>query len=220
MSLADYIPAEFLPLFSHPDFAKALDGYFTYRVKEDHEYRESIKEIVKEEYKTPEFKTAVDNTLLTSELKTVKRISQLEDVTGLVDYSDFEEEEREPNLPEKINLLEEKIQNIEYRPTIRVDVEIKNPETKTEERAFLLVEELKASGKEYFSSHEIISFLKSKLPDTCRIDEKVQNIHKVKSDVLKKAENMFNDVFMNKKKTGHREVRLILKPDITSTNLC
>jgi hypothetical protein len=30
---------------------------------------------------------------------------------------------------------------------------------------------------------------------------------------------MFNDVFMNKKKTGHREVRLILKNDITCSNL-
>ena len=48
MSLADYIPSEFLPLFSHPDFQKALDGYFTFRIKKDPKYRESIHEIIKE----------------------------------------------------------------------------------------------------------------------------------------------------------------------------
>jgi hypothetical protein len=152
-----------------------------------------------------------------SDNKILPRLRSVEKVTGNYVFEDFEE--HDPTLPEKIDILEEKIQNIDYRPTIRLDVEIKNPETKTEERAFLLVEELKASGKEYFSSHEILSFLKSKLPESCKLDYKVQNIHKVKSDVLKKAENMFNDVFMNKKKTGHKEVRLILKNDITSPNL-
>jgi hypothetical protein len=168
-------------------------------------------------FNSPEFKTAVDTAIVLSENKILPRLRSVEKVTGNYVFEDFEE--HDPTLPEKIDILEEKIQNIDYRPTIRLDVEIKNPETKTEERAFLLVEELKSSGKEYFSSHEIIGFLKSKLPDTCKIDERVQNIHKVKSDVLKKAENMFNDVFMNKKKTGHREVRLILKNDITCSNL-
>jgi hypothetical protein len=194
-------------LLKIPSFVSSL----TEKIIKNPETRELL-------FKSSEFKNTVDTALLTSELKPIKRISELEKVTGIYSYEEFEE--HDPTLPEKIDVLEEKIQNIEFRPTIRLDVEIKNPETKTEERAFLLVEELKSSGKEYFSSHEIISFLKSKLPDSCKLDEKVQNVHKVKSDVLRKAENMFNDVFMNKKKTGHREVRLILKPDITSPNLC
>jgi len=38
----------------------------------------------------------------------------------------------------------------------------------------------------------------------------VQNIKKVKQDVLNKAASMYPNVFLSKKNTGHREVRLVL----------
>ena len=151
----------------------------------------------------------VEKVLLTSELKPIKRIAELETVTGLNDFADFEDDEREPNIPEKIEALKEEIQNIEYKAPVSPTITLE-PTSKTEVRASLLVSELKDSGKDHLTSHEIIHFLKSKLPDNCKVNEKIQNIRKVKQDVLRVASQMYPNVFLSKKKTGHKEVRLIL----------
>ena len=90
-------------------------------------------------------------------------------------------------------------------PTITLE-----PTSKTEVRASLLVSELKDSGKDHLTNHEIINFLKSKLPDSCKVNKRIQNIRKVKQDVLRAASQMYPNVFLSKKKTGHKEVRLIL----------
>ena len=111
MSLADYIPAEFLPLFSHPDFARALEGYFTYRVKEDSKFRESIKKIVKEEYETPDFKNAVDTAIVLSDNKILPRLRSVEKVTGNYDFEEFEA--HEPTLKEEITEMKEKLNYFE-----------------------------------------------------------------------------------------------------------
>ncbi|MHB8102049.1 MAG: hypothetical protein ACYDEF_07720 [Methanosarcina sp.] len=151
----------------------------------------------------------MEKVLLTSELKPIKRIAELETVTGLNDFADFEDDEREPNIPEKIEALKEEIQNIEYKAHVSPTITLE-PTSKTEVRASLLVSELKDSGKDHLTSHEIIHFLKSKLPDNCKVNEKIQNIRKVKQDVLRAASQMYPNVFLSKKKTGHKEVRLIL----------
>ena len=156
-----------------------------------------------------EFKTNVENVLLTSELKPIKRIAELETVTGLNDFTDFEDEEREPNIPEKMEALKEEIHNIEYKAPVNSTTTLE-PTSKTNVRASLLVSEIRNSGKDHFTNHEIINFLKSKLPDNCKVNDTIQNIRKVKQDVLKAASNMYPDVFLSKKKTGHKEVRLIL----------
>src|SRR5674476_823586 len=196
MSLADFIPEKFLELFSDPDFSKAIKGYSLFLLKEDPEYRAEVK-------------TYFDVCLVTSELKPIKRIAELETVTGLNDFTDFEDEEREPNIPEKIEALKDEIRNIEYKTHVSPTITLE-PTSKTEVRASLLVSELKDSGKDHLTSHEIIHFLKSKLPDNCKVNERIQNIRKVKQDVLKAASNMYPDVFLSKKKTGHKEVRLII----------
>ena len=157
----------------------------------------------------PDIRSWFDSMLITSELKPIKRIAELETITGLNDFADFEDEEREPNIPEKIEALKEEIQNIEYKATVSTSITLE-PTSKTEVRASLLVSELKDSGKDHLTSHEIIHFLKSKLPENCKVNETIQNIRKVKQDVLKAASNMYPDVFLSKKKTGHKEVRLIL----------
>ena len=51
----------------------------------------------------------VEKVLLTSELRPIKRIAELETVTGLNDYSDLEEEDdHEPSIPEGYNRLRKK----------------------------------------------------------------------------------------------------------------
>ncbi|SRR5664279_555612 len=197
MSLADFIPEKFLELFSDPDFSKAIKGYSLFLLKEDPEYRAEVK-------------TYFDVCLVTSELKPIKRIAELETVTGLNDFADFKDDgDRKPNIPEKIEALKEEIQNIEYKTPVSSTTTLE-PTSKTDVRASLLVSEIRDSGKDHFTSHEIIHFLKSKLPDNCKVSESIQNIRKVKQDVLKAASNMYPDVFLSKKKTGHKEVRLIL----------
>lgn len=155
-------------------------------------------------------KNSFDARLATSELHPIKRIAKLEQVTGLDDFG--LEDEHEPTIPEKMKNLEEKIENYEFRPSISPLVErmSNEPTTKTEMRASLLVEALEKSEKDYFSANDIIDFLKCKLPESCKIDSTVKNIRKVKQDVLKTATEMFSNVLMNKKTTGHRDVRLIL----------
>jgi len=172
------------------------------------ESRKIILEHVKPVLKN-ELDTSFDARLATSELRPLKRIAELETVTGLNDYSDFEEE-HEPTIPEQISLLEEKIKAIS-EPIRAPIIETANiPTSKTEIRACALVDHLKETGKDHLTTHEIISFLKCKLPESCRIEDNIQNIRKVKQDVLNKAASMYPNVFLSKKNTGHREVRLVL----------
>jgi hypothetical protein len=168
-----------------------------------------FKILMKDPEVQPFFRNYIENIIATSELRILKRLSAVETALGLNDYSDFEDEERELNIPEKIEALKEEIRNIEYKTPVSSTTTLE-PTSKTDVRASLLVSEIRDSGKDHFTSHEIIHFLKSKLPDNCKVSESIQNIRKVKQDVLKAASNMYPDVFLSKKKTGHKEVRLIL----------
>ena len=172
------------------------------------EKREFMELILPELVKNPEFNNYLDNQMIISDLKPIKRITELEKVTGLFDFE--EEEDHEPTIPEKLSILSEKIETISepIRASIKEPVNV--PTSKTEIRASALVEHLKDTGKDHLTSHEIIHFLKSKLPESCRINDNIQNIRKVKQDVLNKAADMYPNVFLNKKSTGHKEVRLIL----------
>ena len=107
MSLADYIPEKFRDLFSDPDFSKAIKGYNLYLIKEDPEYREEMKTILNEE-----LDNSFDERLVTSELIPIPRIAKLEAVTGLCDYSEFEDEDREPSILEKISKIEDMIEQM------------------------------------------------------------------------------------------------------------
>ncbi len=203
MTINDYVPEEFVPLFSNESFQDALNGYIRYLVKEDQDFRTEIKSLIKEE-----ITNSFDPHLAMSELRPIQRLAALETLTGI---DAEEDEDREPNLPDRIQDLEYKIANFEYSPTIN-PVVAKTPETKTELRASFLVEALQTSEKDYFSARDIMDFLSCKLPESCKIDEKVRNIRKVKQDVVRKAEEMFSSlVEINKKTCGHRDVRLILK---------
>ena len=107
MSLADYIPAKFIELFSDPEFSKAIKGYNLYLLKDDKEYRKEVKTVLREE-----LDVSFDARLAASELRPIKRIAELELITGLEDY--YDDEEHESTLPERINTLEDKLENIEY----------------------------------------------------------------------------------------------------------
>lgn len=152
-------------------------------------------------------KVIVDNAIATSELHILKRLAAVEQILGLDDYG--LDETATPTLPQRIKNIEDKVNDsiTSFKPPVEPEIQ---PTTKTEIRAVSLVDHLKDTGKDHLTSHEIINFLKCKLPENCKINENIQNIRKVKQDVLKKAASMYPNVFLSKKSTGHREVRLIL----------
>jgi hypothetical protein len=160
---------------------------------------------------SPEFRQDVENVLLASELKPIKRIADLETITGLNDFSDYEDEGREPSLPERISRLEEKLPELQGAVVIRAD---NSPTSKTEIRACKLVERLKkareTAGNKFLSSLEMVNFLRHGIDDDYKVKEG-QNVRQIKKEVLEKAVKMFPDVFISQKSTGRRDLRLVLK---------
>src|SRR5665811_1716856 len=117
-----------------------------------------FKMLMKDPEVQPFFRNYIENIIATSELRILKRLAAVETALGLNDFSDFEDEEKEPNLPEKIQALENKLENFGYEPRISLKA-IPESTSKTEIRADLLVKELNESGKDHLTSHEIIHFL-------------------------------------------------------------
>jgi len=151
----------------------------------------------------------IDNALAKSELRVLKRLATLESTLGVNNMVDLSEE-HELTIPEQLTILADRIDNTQVVNKPAVEPE-NSPVTKTENRAYLLVEKLKSlRSKKHLDSTEIIQFLKYGIEERFRAKDG-QNVRQIKKEVLKKAENMFNgEVELNKRKLGRREVRLIL----------
>ena len=77
------------------------------------ESRKIILDHVNDSFESNDFQQKVEKVLLTSELRPIKRIAELETVTGLNDFSDFEEEEdHKPSIPEEISIIKEELKTI------------------------------------------------------------------------------------------------------------
>jgi hypothetical protein len=191
-------------LFANPEFRTALKGFVIDLVKEDIDFRESIRE-------------AVDYSVATSDLKILKRLSVVETDLGHNDLADYEED-HVPTIPEQIKELSERIEQPLCRPTIsiKMDTEI-IPQTVTEHRAQELIEHLKndiapRNSEVFLTSREIMIFLKDGINVEYRIKKNVKNIRQVKKDVIEKAFEMFpTSVSLSKKSNGHKEVRVVLR---------
>ena len=217
MSIADFIPEKFIGLFSDPDFSKAIKGYNLYLIKEDPEYKNEVKNLVNNE-----LETSFDSHLITSELKPIQRLAEVESVTGLNDFSDFEEE-HEPNLPEQITEIKEQISELkEQKISTPAPFELKNlvPETKTEKQAVCLFkyvhEELgERNGQFYINNSEFNEFIKSKI---CKYDPELkakplQNTRKLKIDLINVLTRIYTGlVSTDKQKHGWRSVRILFRP--------
>ena len=123
-------PASFISLFSNPEFRTALKGFVIDLVKEDIDFRESIRE-------------AFDYSVATSDLKILKRLAVVETDLGHNDLADFEEGHM-PTIPEQIKELSDRIEQPLSKSTesIKMDTEI-IPQTVTEHRAQELIEHLR-----------------------------------------------------------------------------
>ena len=184
MSLADYIPENFIEQFSNPDFQKALKGFSMYLIKEDEEYREQMK-------------CYIDECSVTSDLEIVPRLIAVEKVTGIRETS----EKHEPNLPERIEVLEDKIDHITVR-TIEIPViEQKTiPTTTLDLKAEAIVEHLQKDvkqnwGKEIvMNAKDIYTFFTEKVKDSLRWPADLKNKRQTKLEIIERAVKMYPDV--------------------------
>jgi len=212
MSLSDYIPDNFIELFSNPDFSKVIKGYCLYLIKEDKEYREEVE-------------TYFNECLLTSELKPIQRLAEVETVTGLKDFSEFEEE-HEPTLPERITVLSERIASITvtYKPSLE-PVSEETPEnpiitntTLTKKATALkeyLTEKIKPnwSGETVIENEGIYEFFYKVIEENLRWPDKLKGYRSAKKEIIERAQEMFPDeVEVVRNKSGNKITGLALKP--------
>ena len=203
-------PTSFITLFSNPEFRTALKGFVIDLVKEDIDFRESLRE-------------AFDYSVATSELKILKRISTLETSLGFNDL-DLDDDDHEPTIPEQIKALSERSEQPLSRPTIsiKMDTEI-IPQTVTEHRASELITHLNndiapRNGEVFLTSREIMTYLRDGIKAEYRIRKTVKNIRQVKKDVIEKAVEMFTtSVSLSKKSNGHKEVRVVLRQSLSAS---
>lgn len=170
----------------------------------------------------PVFRTYIENILATSDLKILKRLADVETALGLSDFADFEDEQ-EMSIPEQISLLSERIDSItETAGQALIKEPASIPTSKTEVRAFELVEKLKKTPERnnavFLTSREIMDFLKDDLPEEYRVNSKVKNPRQIKKDVIEKAVELYPEVFTSKKRTGNKEVRLVYNLKINSNS--
>jgi hypothetical protein len=173
----------------------------------------------------PDIRYWFDSMLITSELKPIKRIAELETVTGLNDFADFEDEEREPNIPERIETLEESINTLNktVKPEL-IDRSLVAPSKNiTEIRAdflneYITTNQLIPKGPSIFAnietrvvdSKEFRYFVNHILPSEYR-PESTKNLRKMKRDVFNAAveRSGAKDIFVDQADHGREELRLI-----------
>lgn len=156
--------------------------------------------------------------MATSELKVLKRLSALETALG---FNEPEDEDEEPTIPEQIKQLSEKIENASIRPQEEPEIDLPVvPETTLERKAYALVEHLKEkvqprNNQVFLNSKEIVSFMKTELPEDLRLKD-VRNPRQAKKDVLEKAVKLFSDtVMIITNLSGNKVKGIALKPSVS-----
>ena len=178
------------------------------------ESRKIILDHVNDSFESNDFKQKVEIVLLTSDLKPIKRIAELETVTGLNDYSDLEEEDHDPTLPERIDILTEKIESLSDPLRAPIREPVIKPEGVAENRAVAIFNEAKKAletGTRFFGTKQVNHILKNKVPEQYRVKEG-QNVGQAKKEAFVKLKELFPGMFDFKPKTyGRKDVRLIFQ---------
>lgn len=166
----------------------------------------------------PTFRTYIENVLATSELNILKRLTTIEKILELNDYP-IEDEEAESTIPKQISLLSNQMKEVIKTNNKQLIMEpipkaIHAGMSKTTARAILLfkdVIEVASEGKDQIviGSREIKNYLTNHIEPEYRVGD-VSNFRKVKKDVLTVLKKLLPDnVLLDKKKYGRREIRLI-----------
>jgi hypothetical protein len=160
----------------------------------------------------------IENVLATSDLRILKRLTTIETVLELNDYP-IENDEAESTIPRQISVLSDQIKEIAETNNKRSIIEpihesVHIGMSKTTARAILLfkdVIEIAIEGKDkiVIGSREIKDFLTNHIQPEYRVGN-VSNFRKVKKDVLTTLKKLLpNNVLLDRKKYGRREIRLV-----------
>jgi hypothetical protein len=221
MSLADYVPSEFMHFFEQPGIVEALKGFARYLINEDLEFQEEIK-------------TKFNANLATSEIRPVQRLAEIETVLGIEDFS-YDDEDHEPTIPEQITRLNNMVSKINttLKPELLDRSLISPSKNITEIRADFLVEYMKNNTNlpkaaspfanidtRILDSRDFKKFVENYLPEEFQ-PESTKNLRKLKRDVFAAAEKRCstNDIFIDKADHGRNELRLIFARQIPDEEL-
>ena len=195
-------PASIVSLFLNPEFRTALKGFVIDLVKEDIDFRESIRE-------------AVDYSIAISDLKILPRLSVVETDLG---YNDLDiEEEHNPTIPEQIKELSYRIEQPLNKCPEELLTDFYIPHTTLDLKACAIAEHLKGNWKlrndeVFMNSREIYNYLKTELPEELRLKD-ITNPRQAKKDILERAVKLFpNTVCIVKNKSGNKVLGIALTP--------
>ena len=169
----------------------------------------------------PTFRMYIENVLATSELNILKRLKVIETMLELNDYP-VDDDESDSTIPKQISLLSNQINEVIKTNNKRSIMEpipkaIHIGMSKTTARAILLfkdVIEVAIEGKDQIviGTRDIKNYLTNHIEPEYRVGD-VSNFRKVKKDVLTKLKKLLPDnVLLDKKKYGRREIRLVYGP--------
>ena len=169
----------------------------------------------------PTFRMYIENVLATSELNILKRLKVIETMLELNDYP-VDDDESDSTIPKQISLLSNQINEVIKTKNKRSIMEsipkaIHIGMSKTTARAILLfkdVIEVAIEGKDkiVIGTRDIKNYLTNHIEPEYRVGD-VSNFRKVKKDVLTKLKKLLPDnVLLDKKKYGRREIRLVYGP--------
>jgi|SRR5450759_1704135 hypothetical protein len=184
---------------ANPEFRATLKTFVIDMVKEDIDFKESLK-------------SAFDYSIAISDHKILKRLFEHDILLGLEEPFDTEEE-RAPNLQKQIKELSDRIeQPLNNSPEIDLST---IPLTTLDLKACELVEHLKDGVKPrnnevFMNSREIINYLKTELPPELRLKD-ISNPRQAKKDILNRAVKLFpNTVCIVRNKSGNKVTGLAL----------
>lgn len=178
-------------------------------------YREETIEIVKDE-----LDTSFDTRLLVSELKPIKRIAELEKVTGIYQFEEFEEHqatinERLETLEQRIVLAPEKPLETELEATPTIETTLDQKACAVVE---YLMEEMKPNdfGEFVIGRKELITFMRDIIDEGLRV-QKVSR--QLKADLFDRAVKLFPSiVYIKTSLSGNKTKLLALKTSQKRTN--
>jgi hypothetical protein len=166
----------------------------------------------------PTFRMYIENILATSELNILKRLTVIETMLELNDYP-TKDDEAESTIPKQISLLLNQMNEVIKTKNKQTIIEpipkaIHIGMSKTTAKAILLfkdVIEVAIEGKDQIviGSREIKNYLTNNIQPEYKVGN-VSNFRKVKKDVLTTLKKLLPDnVLLDKKKYGRREIRLV-----------
>ena len=156
---------------------------------------------------------AIDNIIVFSEHKILKRLTDNEKVNGIYKFEDFEE--HAPTLPEQITELKKTIGCTQKPIEIVKPEPLIPPKTSAEKKAVALAEWLfkkphSPTGIIQADDKEIKEFINSELPEKLRGKDKSER--KIKMRIINKVKELYPDIIdTHKSDNGRHETSVFIK---------